>query len=211
MNLNFRLFVFGLVLACLPLTAFAQSSTPSQPGDTMGQPATGQSTMGQSGMSHDQMGNSSMSASDKKFVREAAQGGMAEVELGKIAAEKGSTDDVKKFGQRMVDDHSKANDQLKQIASEQGIQLPQELNSKDKALKARLSKLDGASFDKAYMANMVKDHKADIAEFTKESNNGKDDAIKQFATSTLPTLKSHLEEAEHIEPMVQGSSTRASK
>lgn len=186
-----RPLLLGMSLVCLPLMAFAQS------GDT--------------GISQDKMSNSNMSASDKKFVRDAAQGGMAEVELGRLAAEKATSDDVKKFGQRMVDDHSKANDQLKQIASSQGIDVPQDLNSKDKALKTRLSKLNGASFDKVYMESMVKDHKADVADFTKESNSGKDDAIKQFATSTLPTLKDHLREAERIEPMMKGSSTRASK
>jgi len=186
-----RPLLLGMSFLCLPLMAFAQS------GDT--------------GISQDKMSNSNMSASDKKFVRDAAQGGMAEVELGRLAAEKATSDDVKKFGQRMVDDHSKANDQLKQIASSQGIDVPQDLNSKDKALKTRLSKLNGASFDKVYMESMVKDHKADVADFTKESNSGKDDAIKQFATSTLPTLKDHLREAERIEPMMKGSSTRASK
>ncbi len=191
MRLEFpRQFAFALALACVPALGFAQNS--ASPSD---------------------MNNSAsnLSASDKKFVRDAAQGGMAEVELGKLAAEKGSSDEVKKFGQRMVDDHSKANDQLKQIAGSQGIELPQNLNSKDKALKDRLSKLSGASFDKVYMTSMVRDHKTDIADFTKESNSGKDEAVKQFATTTLPTLKDHLQEAERIEPMVKGSSTRASK
>ncbi len=192
-----RSVIVGIALACLPMTGFAQSGSQN-------------SDMGQSGMSHDKM-SSNMSMSDKKFVRDAAQGGMAEVELGRLAAEKATSDDVKKFGQRMVDDHSKANDELKQIATSQGIDLPQDMSSKDKALKARLSKLSGASFDKAYMESMVKDHKTDVADFTKESGSGKNDAIKQFATSTLPTLKDHLQEAQRIEPMVKGSSTRASK
>ncbi|MFZ3341947.1 MAG: DUF4142 domain-containing protein [Terriglobales bacterium] len=200
----FRCFVLGAALACLPVIAFAQTSSPasSQSGN-----ASMQKT--QSGMNQNAMNNTNMSASDKKFVRAAAEGGLAEVELGKLATEKGSSEDVKKFGQRMVTDHSKANEQLKQAASSQGIELPEHLSAKDKALKERLSKLDGPSFDKAYMASMVKDHKADVADFEKESDNGKDTAIKQFATSTLPTLKDHLAEAERIEPTV--TSARAAK
>ena len=149
-----------------------------------------------------------MSTADKMFVRKAAQGGLAEVELGKLAAEKASNPEVKKFAQKMVDDHSKANDQLKQVASQEGLQLPTTLDAKDKAIKDRLSKLSGASFDKAYMSDMVKDHKADVADFTRESRAGKDQAVKQFASSTLPTLKSHLEQAEQLRPqMMKGSST----
>ncbi|MGB8985687.1 MAG: DUF4142 domain-containing protein, partial [Candidatus Sulfotelmatobacter sp.] len=102
-------------------------------------------------MSAGSSNSSSVSASDKKFVREAAQGGMAEVELGKLATEKASSPEVKKFGQRMVDDHSKANDQLKEVASSQGITLPSELSAKDEMTEERLSKLSGEQFDKAYM------------------------------------------------------------
>jgi putative membrane protein len=192
-----RCFVLGAALACLPVIAFAQTSSPSQ--------SSNASTMNNT----NKMNNTNMSASDKQFVRDAAEGGMAEVELGKLATEKASSEDVKKFGQRMVTDHSKANEQLKQAASSQGIELPEHLSAKDKALKERLSKLNGPSFDRAYMASMVKDHKADVADFIRESDNGKDTAIKQFATSTLPTLKDHLAEAERIEPTV--TSARAAK
>jgi putative membrane protein len=141
---------------------------------------------------------STLTASDQKFVREAAQGGLAEVELGKLAAEKASSDDVKKFGQRMADEHGKANDELKQVASKNGIQLPTDLDSKDKALKARLSKLSGTEFDKAYMQNMVKDHEKDVADFRKESTSGSNSDVKQFATETLPTLEDHLTKAHSV-------------
>src|SRR5207302_11467093 len=102
---------------------------------------------------------------DKTFVKKAAAGGLAEVELGQLATEKASSEDVKKFGQRMVDDHGKANDQLKQVASEEHITLPEGLSAKDKATKDRLEKLSGAQFDRAYMRDMVKDHRQDVAEF----------------------------------------------
>jgi putative membrane protein len=164
----------------------------------------GNSSMGSSTQmgSGSQMGSSALSPADKRFVKAAAQGGMAEVELGRLAVEKAASDDVKKFGQRMIDDHSRANDQLKQVAAQQGITLPTTLDAKDEATKERLSKLSGDQFDKAYMRDMVRDHKKDIADFKSESSTGRDSAVKNFASDTLPTLESHLKEAETIEPKV---------
>src|SRR4051794_4768099 len=101
---------------------------------------------------------------DTKFVKEAAAGGMEEVELGKLAAAKASSADVKSFGQKMVDDHSKANNQLMQLASQKGIDLPKGQSVMAKHDSAKLAKLKGAAFDKAYMDMMVKDHKKDVAE-----------------------------------------------
>ena len=149
----------------------------------------------------------SVSASDRKFVRAAAQGGMAEVELGKLAAEKGSSEEVKKFGQRMVDDHSKAGGQLKQIANEKGIPMPQQLSAKDKMTKERLSKLSGEDFDKAYMADMVKDHTQDVADFQRESALGVDSDIKDFAAKTLPTIHDHLRQAKEIAPSTSANNS----
>jgi putative membrane protein len=144
-----------------------------------------------------------MGDTDSTFVKKAARGGLAEVELGQLATQKASSEDVKKFGQRMVDDHSKANEQLKQVAAEKHIDLPQDLNAKDKATKARLEKLSGEQFDKAYMKNMVKDHQTDVAEFERESKMGRDPEVKSFAEQTLPTLKEHLKEAQKIAPKHQ--------
>ncbi|SRR5581483_11570782 len=144
--------------------------------------------------------SSQLSAADQEFVKKAAQGGMAEVELGKLAAQNASSDEVKKFGQRMVDDHGKANDQLKQLAGSKGVTLPADLTAKDQALKDRLSKLSGEEFDRAYMKNMVRDHKKDVAEFKKESTSAKDNDVKSFASQTLPTLEDHLKQAQSISP-----------
>jgi len=137
---------------------------------------------------------------DKHFVRKAAEGGLAEVELGKLATQKASSDDVKKFGQRMVDDHTKANDQLKQLAQQKGIDLPTQPDAKDQATMKRLEKLSGEQFDKAYMQDMVKDHTKDVAEFQKESTSAKDPDVKNFASQTLPTLQDHLKTAKSIAP-----------
>lgn len=186
----------GTVVALFPIAGIAQSGSMSGSGSN----AQGGASMSSSSTS------SNLSAADKKFVRDAAQGGMAEVELGKLATEKASSDDVKKFGQRMVDDHTKANDQFKQVASSEGIQLPQGLSAKDKLTKERLSKLSGEQFDKAYMADMVKDHTQDVAEFQRESQSGKDPAVKDFASQTLPTLEDHLKQAKEIAPKTHSAS-----
>ena len=144
----------------------------------------------------------SQKMSDQHFVREAADGGMAEVELGQLAVDKASNPQVKEFAQRMVADHSKANDQLKQIAANKGIELPAEPSPKCKATKDRLSKLSGEQFDKAYMSDMLMDHKKDVAAFKSESANGQDPDIKQFAAQTLPTLEDHLQQAQTVAPKV---------
>lgn len=142
----------------------------------------------------------STTAADTTFVKAAARGGLAEVELGQLAEQKGASEDVKKFGQRMVTDHTKANDQLKEVAEKEHIDLPTELDAKDRATKAQLEKLSGEQFDHAYMRDMVKDHRADVAEFERESKYAKDPAVKSFAEQTLPTLREHLKAAEKIAP-----------
>lgn len=135
-------------------------------------------------------------SADAKFVKEAAMGGLAEVELGRLATQKAENADVKQFGQRMVDDHSKANDQLKPIAQQKGIGIPTQLTGKEKTAYDRLSRLSGAQFDRAYMKLMLQDHRKDVAEFRKQSTAGKDPEVKQFASQTLPTLEEHLKMAQ---------------
>jgi putative membrane protein len=117
-----------------------------------------------------------------------------------VAQEKAASPDVKQFGERMVSDHTKAADQLKQVAEKEGVTLPDELNAKDAATQARLEKLSGEAFDRAYMRDMVKDHTQDVAEFRNEDKNGKDPNVKDFASQTVPTLEDHLKEAKSIAP-----------
>jgi putative membrane protein len=141
--------------------------------------------------------------SDHQFMVAAAQGGMAEVEMGRLAEKHASDAQVKQFGQRMVRDHSKANAELKKIAAEQGVRLPRTVNAQDRADMNRLSKLNGKAFDLAYMEDMVRDHQQDIAAFQKESDSGNNPAVKAFATKTLPTLQEHLKLAESARSDVQ--------
>ena len=142
-------------------------------------------------------GAAKMSA-DTKFATAAALGGMEEVELGRLAAQKGASDEVRQFGQRMVDDHSKANQDLTQVASAKGLTLPSALDAKHQADVQKLSALSGDKFDREYVGMMVKDHRKDVAEFQKESTGGADADIKSFAARTLPVIQEHLQMIERI-------------
>jgi len=128
---------------------------------------------------------------DKDFMNEAAQGGMAEVKLGELAKTKAENAAVKSFGERMVTDHTKVNDELKTIATKKNVTLPTDLSSDDQKLYDDLSKKSGADFDKAYMDAMVTDHDKDIAAFEKCEKSSKDKDLKAFIHKTLPTLKTH--------------------
>lgn len=150
---------------------------------------------GQPGFSQN---TTSASSSDKKFVRSALEGGNAEVKLGQLAAQKGSSDDVKQFGQKMVDDHTKLGDQMKQIAQQQGINIPDGVPAKDKALEAKLNSLSGDAFDKAYIKAMVQDHQKDLSEFKKEASSGNDTSIKDAASQGEQVISEHLQMAQQM-------------
>jgi putative membrane protein len=146
---------------------------------------------------------------DTEFVYKAASGGLGEVKLGQLATAKASSADVKAFGQRMVTDHSKANAELKSLATRLNITVPDALSKTDQDLYDRLSALSGAEFDKAYAAEMVKDHEQDVAEFERFSQDGKDASLRDFAAKTLPTLQSHLRQAKQMQNAVQASAPPA--
>ena len=131
--------------------------------------------------------SSSLSAKDKTFMKKAAKGGTMEVAMGKVAEQNGQSDDVKSFGKRMVTDHSKANDELKSIASKKGVQLP----SKEHSGKW--------TSDKAYMDMMVKDHEKDLAEFKEEASSGSDPDVKKFADDTAKMVQEHLDLAKETQ------------
>ena len=145
---------------------------------------------------------------DVAFAKEAALGGMAEVELGNLAKERASNSDVKQFGDRMATDHSKANDELKQWAQQKNITLPTTLDAKHKATRDRLAKLSGDAFDRAYMSDMVMDHQHDVAAFKRESTSGKDADLKAWAGKTLPTLQDHLKMAKDTATKVGGATAK---
>ena len=131
-----------------------------------------------------------------QFPQEAYSGGMMEVQLGKLAQQNASSFKVKEFGERMINDHSKANEELKNIAQKENIKLPDNLLSANQETLKELSKYKGSEFDQHYMKKMVEDHKEDIKAFENAAENAKNEHIRQWAQKTLPTLKQHLEIAE---------------
>jgi putative membrane protein len=178
-------------VALAPAVTFAQSAAPATKEK---RPATS---------TDKDADKSKLTAADRKFVTEALQGGMAEVELGKLASERASNDAVKQFGQRMADDHGKAGDELMKIAQDKGMSPPMEMDAKHKKLHDRLAKLSGAAFDRAYMDEMVKDHRTDVKNFQREASGAKDPDVKAFAAKTLPTLQEHLKQAESVNGQVR--------
>ncbi len=160
------------------------ANDPNSPSATMGRDAT------------------TMKSPDQDFIMKAAQGGMAEVNLGNLAKQNGGSDAVKQFGDKMVTDHSKANDELRQLAQQKGITLPSDVSGKDKRLGKTLQAKQGSEFDKAYTRDMVRDHQADIAEFKREAESGKDPEVKAWAQKTLPTLEQHLSAAKQVASQV---------
>lgn len=133
-----------------------------------------------------------MNSKDRDFLMDAAIGGLMEVELGQLAAQKGASDAVKQFGQRMVDDHSKANTELMTLATSKGLTLPTAIDDKHRERVTKLSAMSGADFDRAYSKMMLKDHEKDVSEFEKQSMKATDPDVKAFASKTLPTLQEHL-------------------
>jgi putative membrane protein len=180
--------VFALTVAA---GAFAQ-------GNMATPPASGRSASGASA-------SAGVAAADKRFITEAAQGGMAEVALGQLAQQKAASDAVKQFGARMVKDHTAANDALIKIANDKGVEVPQKLEGKHQRMIDRLSKMSGEEFDRTYVREMVSDHKKDVSDFEKASRDAKDPDVKAFATSTLPVLKEHRQMAEQLNGQMNAS------
>lgn len=203
-----RFAVTAGLMCALALPAIGSGQPPSNPPAPPSKPAVDRpkpTGAGRAGVDGGQLG---LAATDKAFVMEAAQGGMAEVELGRLATEKASNADVKQFGQRMVDDHGKANDELKGLAAQKNVTLPTELDAKHKATRDRLSKLSGDAFDKAYMTDMVADHNKDVAAFARVSKTAKDADLKAWAGKTLPTLQEHQQMAKEVAGKVGGAGAK---
>jgi putative membrane protein len=147
----------------------------------------------------------SLGSDDTSFVKSAAKGNMTEVELGRLAVQKGASPDVKAFGEKMIRDHSKANRELATLASSKGVELPTSKSIGEDVSVAHLKMLSGKSFDDAYVKMMVDDHKDDVTAFQKASDNSQDPDVKHFATKTLPTLQSHLTKIEQLQSNMMSS------
>ncbi|OUL35846.1 hypothetical protein BV372_09655 [Nostoc sp. T09] len=139
-----------------------------------------------------------LSSADQQFVTEAAQGGLAEVQLGQLASQRGASNAVKQFGQRMVQDHSQANNQLQQLATQKGMTLPTGIGNEREKVRQQLSKLSGTSFDRQYMNHMVQDRVKDVSLYQRQAQQGQNPDLKAFAAQTLPILQQHLQQARSI-------------
>jgi putative membrane protein len=146
----------------------------------------------------DKENSSKTTAADTAFVKKAADGGMTEVELGKIAEKNGQKDDVKSFGSQMVKDHGKANDDLKSVATKMSLMVPDKVSAPHQAKIDKMSKTSGAAFDSAYITEMVAAHEKDIAAFEKARSEVSDE-LKKFIDDTVPVMKEHLEMAKKMQ------------
>lgn len=146
---------------------------------------------------------------DRSFVKKALEGGMAEVQLGQLAQQKSQSDDVKQFGQKMVQDHTQMGDQLiKPIAQQLSVKEPKELPKKDRELVAKLQNLSGPQFDDAYIKAMMKDHKDDLNDFKDEAQTTQNPNLKQAAQQGTNVISQHLQ---MIQQIAQSHNVTASK
>ena len=142
---------------------------------------------------------------DMEFATDAAQGGLKEVQLGELAQQQAESVEVQQFGQRMVEDHGMANEQLMEIAQQKGIELPQELAGDAQQLYEELQQKSGQEFDQAYMDEMVSDHEEDVETFQEYAESGQDPDLTSFAEQTLPVLQEHLELAQQTQKQISAA------
>ncbi|WP_353062541.1 DUF4142 domain-containing protein [Tunturibacter psychrotolerans] len=165
----------------------AQGASQTQPNQPQQVPASSTSLQD----SAPNAGDVGQTMKDKIFLRKAAQGGMAEVKLGQLAAQKASGDDVKAFGQKMVDDHTKLNNEMAPIADSMGVRLPKDLNKEDQAEYDKLNALSGNNFDMEYLAFMVKDHHKDLREFRQEAASTTDPTLQLAVANATKVIHEH--------------------
>lgn len=140
---------------------------------------------------------------DRQFFDDAAQGGLLEVKLGQLVVKQGSAEEVKRFAQRMIDDHGKLNQHLAELGQKEGLSVPPELDKKHQEELDKMAQYSGNKLDQEYMSAMVSDHEDDVKAFEKQAKEGKDPALRQFAATAVPTLNEHLAQARQINEHVK--------
>lgn len=193
-TLPIAMLAFGFALST---SAFSQDPPPPAPTKEAGNPAN----KSPGGM-----------PTDANFLKTMAKGGMAEVEVGKLASQKAMNPEVKKFAQQMVDDHSKTNEKVKSLAKDKNVDLPAGPDAEQAAAKTKLEQQKGTSFDAEYMKTMVKDHQKTVQLLQHQINSGQDAKVKSFAQEALPTVQHHLQMAKDLEAKVaRGATERTSR
>ena len=155
--------------------------------------------------------SSQLDHADRKFLEQAAEDGMKEVEVSRTVASKAADPGVKAFAERMVKDHTDANKKLMDLAQSKGVNIPTDLKRGDRKDVDKMAKMDPDKMDRSYMKDQVKDHKRDVKEFDKEAKNAKDADVKKFAADTLPTLQEHLQMAQDTENKLKGGGSAATR
>ncbi len=188
-----RIILLGTATALCPVALFAQSDPMAPPSNTTPTPPGPNhqstiSTQESTGMSSD----STEMMKDKMFLRKAAAGGMAEVQLGELATQKAGAQDVKDFGQKMVTDHTALNNEMAPIADSMSITLPKKISKEDQAEYNKLSAMSGDDFDKEYVAFMVKDHHQDLREFRTEAASTSDPTLKAAVDKGSKVIYEHM-------------------
>jgi len=168
-------------------------------------PAYAQTSYGTTTTTTTQSGSTKISKADENFIKKVAQDGIAEVDLATLAKEHAKSDQVKTFAERMIKDHTKANQELQDLAQKEGATLPTYTDKAHQAAKARIEKLSGDAFDRAFAAQMVKDHQAAVTLFRTQARSGQDPEVKAWAAKTLPTIEEHLKEARALPGSKQAS------
>lgn len=153
-------------------------------------------------------GQTEASAADLQFATKAASSGLAEVEAGKLAMKRASSDGVRQFAEIMLEDHSRANEKLTAIASQKNLSIPKAPNDSERRKLARLQKLSGEAFDQALLAQERQGHQEAIALFSKQAESGSDPDLRKFASDTLPKLQQHLQHVEVLQKAKGNVSTR---
>src|ERR1700683_4213805 len=187
--------IAGTILLCASM-GLAQAPQSGSPGG-----AAGQSNPGANPSMSPQMNGMQATGPnpmDKMFVAKAMQGGKAEVELGQLTLQKSQNEQVKQFAQHMIDDHTKLNDQMKPVAQQLGVSVPNQVSKKDKQTIAKLQALSGPAYDQAYIKDMVKDHKQDLNEFQMEASSGQDQTAKDAANQGSKVIAQHLQMAQRM-------------
>jgi putative membrane protein len=185
-----------VLLSAMAVAQYQPGGAGQQQPNTPTQQPTNPST-GTMGPDNNSLANQQATA-DQTFVRKALEGGAAEVQLGQLAQQKSQSEDVKKFAQKMVEDHTQLGEQMKPIAQQLGVKEPKGPSKKDKQLIAKLEGLSGPQFDEAYIQAMVKDHKEDLKEFKDEAQSALNQNVKQAAQQGAGVISEHLQMIQQI-------------
>jgi putative membrane protein len=189
--------VAGAMLLCGSMGLAQMNQTPSNPSGPSTSGSPGQNP-GMDQMNGMQQHPGQPSPADRMFVKNAMEGGLAEVQLAQLTLQKSSNDQVKQFAQKMIDDHTKLNEQMKPVAQQLGVQAPTQISKKDSKTIAKMQSISGSAYDQAYIQDMVKDHKKDLSDFQMEASSGSDPAVKDAANQGGQMIAQHLQLIQQI-------------